>query len=58
MCRVCEVGSLELFDSGGKTSCTTFLILWYNSCQILNLSGVLVVRLVSHLFRSVILGSG
>ena len=31
MCRACEVGSLELFDCGKKTSCATFLILRCNS---------------------------
>ena len=33
MCRACEVGSLELFDSGQKESCATFLILRCNSCH-------------------------
>ena len=33
MCRACEVGSLELFDSGKKESCSTFLILRCNSCH-------------------------
>ena len=33
MCRVCEVGRLELFDSGKKDSCATFLILRCNSCH-------------------------
>ena len=33
MCRACEVGSLELFDSGKKESCATFLILRCNYCH-------------------------
>ena len=33
MCRTCEVGSLELVDSGEKTSCATFLILRCDSCH-------------------------
>ena len=33
MCRACEAGSLELFDSGTKESCATFLILLCNSCH-------------------------
>ena len=33
MCRACEVGSLELFDSVKRESCATFLILRCNSCQ-------------------------
>ena len=33
MCRACEVGSLELFDSGEKTSCATSLILRCDLCH-------------------------
>ena len=33
LCRACEVGSLELFDSGEKTYCATFLILRCDSCR-------------------------
>ena len=33
MCRACEVGSLELFDSGKKESCATFLILRCSYCH-------------------------
>ena len=33
MCRACEVGSLELFDSVTKESCATFLILRCNPCH-------------------------
>ena len=33
MCRACAVGSLELFDSGKNTSCSTFLILRCNFCH-------------------------
>ena len=58
MCWACEVGSLELFDSGKKESCATFLILDAILVTSIDLSVVLVVRLVSHLFRSVVLRSG
>ena len=33
MCRTCEVGRLELFDSGKKESCETFLILRCYYCH-------------------------
>ena len=33
MCRACDVGSIELIDSGKKESCSTFLILRCNSCH-------------------------
>ena len=57
MCFTCEVGSLELFESGKKEFCATFLILRAILVTILDLSGVLVVRLVSHMSRSVLLRS-
>ena len=33
MCRACEVGRLQLFDSGKKETYATFLILRCNSCH-------------------------
>ena len=33
MCRAYEVGRLELFDSGQKESCATFMIIRCNSCD-------------------------
>ena len=54
MCRSCEVGSIELFDPGKKTSCTNFCSFGAILAIIQDPSVVLVVRLVSHCFSSAI----